>query len=425
MTLAECLETLGVTTLKGVLGPCWDDSQAILPAEGPEFLQPAHYLANRRRVGLPDELDPLLQQTAELIMADPAMRRLFWHCYRLLYVHRTDYPASDIRQWPYLPGLPWELQGIPYLLIALHTVPLMEAFHQSRQLPVEVTDFNAQAHSEVSTRRHRQHHEGRWGVELMTLYWLRNLVSGELYRRGRFEYMVRPFTGRLQAYRHLSSGQVVALATDGQQFTPAGYIETDHPALAPSPPGWTSRLTVTATTVTGHLVQPSGQATPREVTLDLTHWQPALMPGDPMLEIHIPAGGGMSPEACQQSFAEALEFFPRYFPERPFKGFVCYSWVLNPQLAEWYDSTSNMVLWQREMYCFPCPSGGKDELYFLFGDSKIDLTTAARDTSIQRAVISHLQAGGRLRVGGAFMLTEDFPHYGSQYYRQTRVESSI
>jgi hypothetical protein len=415
VTLSACLSALHIPEAEAALSPYWDDSQACFPADIATYLQPAHYLANRRRVGLPEELDPLLEETARLITASPELSRLLWHCYRLLYVHRTDYASGDIGKWPYVPGLPWELQGLPYLLLALEAVPLMEAFHQQRGIPTAVTDFNCLAHAEVSTRRHKQHQQGRWGVELRTLYWLRNHVSGDLYRMGRFEYMVKPFSGRLQAYRHQATGRVVALAADGLRFTPDGYQDADanSPAMQA---GWTSQLTVTATAVTGQVLRPSGQATPQEVTLSLDEWQPVLLPGDPMLEIHIPAGGGMTPEACRQSFAEALEFFPRYFPDRPFKGFACYSWILNPQIAEWYSKTSNMILWQQELYCFPWPSGGMDGLYFLFGESEIDLQTAPRDTSIQRAAIDHLQAGGRLRCGGAFMLTEDFPHYGTQFY---------
>ena len=67
----------------------------------------------------------------------------------------------------------------------------------------------------------------------------------------------------------------------------------------------------------------------REVTLPLKDWQQVLAPGDGVLDTHIPGGGKMGPEACRDTMARALDFFPRYFPERPFVGFACGSWIVD------------------------------------------------------------------------------------------------
>lgn len=125
----------------------------------------------------------------------------------------------------------------------------------------------------------------------------------------------------------------------------------------------------------------------------------------------------MTPESCQASMHEALEFFPRHFPGRPFVGFACSSWILNPQLESIYRPDSNMVLWQRELYLYPTRSGVRSGLHFVFGTQDVDLATAPRDTSLRRALLDHLTTGGVLRGGGMFMLLDDFSHYGSQVYR--------
>ncbi len=122
------------------------------------------------------------------------------------------------------------------------------------------------------------------------------------------------------------------------------------------------------------------------MTLSHHEWEPALTPGDPILEVHIPAGGDMTVERCRASMRQALEFFPRYFPDKPFVGFACGSWILNPELDRIYRPDSNMVLWQRD----------------------VDPATAPRDTNLRRALLDHLDAGGRLLGGGMFLLLEDF-----------------
>jgi hypothetical protein len=195
-------------------------------------------------------------------------------------------------------------------------------------------------------------------------------------------------------------------------FDPEGHARAGATAE-----GWTSRLVIEEEQVTGYPISPAGVAIYREVQLPLDRWQRVLAKGDPVIEVHIPFGGGMTPERCADSMRQALEFFPRYFLERVFVGFTCGSWILNPDLAELYSPTSNMVLWQRELYLFPWPSNGKAGLFFLFGEDDVDTATAPRDTSIRRAVLDHLAAGRPLRNGGMFLLTEDFPHFGTQYYR--------
>ena len=76
-----------------------------------------------------------------------------------------------------------------------------------------------------------------------------------------------------------------------------------------------------------------------------------------------------------------------------------------------------MVVYQRELYLFPMASWPRAGLYFVFGDEDIDPQTAPRDTSLRRALLDHILAGGRLRVSGMFFLTEDFVRFGTQVYR--------
>jgi hypothetical protein len=252
-------------------------------------------------------------------------------------------------------------------------------------------------------------------VDLRVIYWLRHDTEGELYRVGRMEYMNKPFHGQLQAFRSNKTGETIALAENNVYYDRDGYICGSPEA---NPGGWWSTLTFTDESVKGYRISPLGHCTRVLVELALSEWTCALKAGDYLLDMHIPGGGGFTPEKCRESMAGAVAFFSRHFPEQPFVGLGCMSWILNPDIAEIYRPDSNMVLWQREMYLFPIMCSGRDGLFFLFARDDIDPATAPRDTSMRRAFLDWIESGRHLKAGGAFMLTEDVQHYGTQHYRK-------
>jgi hypothetical protein len=418
MNATEVLTTLGIPAAAEVLAAHWEESAALLPAECPRFLDPENISRTRAFALLPEEVDPPLHEAARRITSSPQLLQLAWHCHRLLYEH-LDYEAGvGIRQWPHpIPAL-GDLSGAFYLLIALDAVPRMRAVHQ--QLGVSRTISRASCtHYPEWLRIYQEQHNGQCGFLTRTLYWLRNYTRGDLYRLGRFEYMVKPFKGGLAAYRHRQTRAVVALAAAGTRFDSMGFV-----APAGQSESWCARLQERDGCATGSPISPRGYAENRQVALPLDEWARVLAPGDGILEVHIPAGGNMTPEHSRASMQQALEFFPRYLPERKFAGFACSSWILNPQLEQIYRPDSNMVLWQRELYLFPTPSGNRSGLYFVFGKDEIDIATAPRDTSLRRALLDHLEAGGSLISGGMFLLLEDLAHFGTQIYcRSSRPES--
>ena len=408
LKLEEVAAALGDGRLEELFRPHWEESAASLPAGGPSFLDRDEFTASREFIALTVEADAALVQTARRVRGDPALLHLAWHCYRLLFHHR-DYDGGHCRQWPNLEGQLGELAGVFYLLILLSAVPLIRELHKAQGVPEGITRDTC-GHFADTARFNRQAH-GKWGFDPRVIFWLRHHTAGELYGLGRMEYMVRPFRGRLEAFRNGETGEVVALAEDGVKFDREGFVDPD------ATDGWTARFLAEDGAVTGCPISPTGVGVQREVELPLATWQRVLKPGDFVCEMHIPAGGNMTPERCEASMRQALEFLPGRFPDRPIVGFGCGSWILNPELEWIYSPSSNMVLWQRELYLYPLASDRRSGVYFAFGKDELDLATAPRDTSLQRALLDHLAAGGRLRSGGMFMLKEDFEHYGTQYYR--------
>jgi hypothetical protein len=127
--------------------------------------------------------------------------------------------------------------------------------------------------------------------------------------------------------------------------------------------------------------------------------------GDATLEVHIPDGGPLEPEA---SYRLAAEFYPRHFVEdrRPELRLLCRSWLLDPQLADYLPATSNILRFQ-QAYAIATPppepvgDGGITDgdtaiVEFVFRRVAHDLDAVLalpRRTTLERAVVEHIMAG--------------------------------
>jgi GNAT-like C-terminal domain/N-acyltransferase N-terminal domain len=117
--------------------------------------------------------------------------------------------------------------------------------------------------------------------------------------------------------------------------------------------------------------------------------------GDWVLDVHIPASGPLTPEACDASFAAARVFFARYFPEEPYRIATCRSWLLDDGLAEYLAPDSNIVRFQRR---FRLAAGGPkvdaDVCRFVFHRTVVSLDDVPQETTLERAIVTRLRAGG-------------------------------
>ncbi len=390
-----------------------------MPSGELPFLTPEAVAESCRLAGFEAEAIPYLKSAARWIAADADLVRLAWHCHHLL-CHSPSYSRGDARHWTPLAGVLGEWAGAFYLLIALSGVPQVRVLHQSRGIPDGVAR-DTYGDTSLWAREYQAKH-GVWGLEPYILPWLFNHLSGELYRLGRLQFIQRPLRQKLLAFRNRVTRDVQVLAEAGVRYRVDGQLEGTGGVSDPET-GWTSRLLMDSTQVVGTPIHPTGVVLREEVCLPLDTWERILAPGDPILEIHIPAGSRMDFDACGDSLHQAADFFPRYFPDRPFQGFCCASWLLNTQFQEWLSSDSNMVRFQREFYLFPIFSGGRSGFDRIFGRDIQDLSTAPRDTRLRRAVLDHLQSGGYLRGGGALLFVEDLA-WGTQVYLSRHYERS-
>ncbi len=405
---------------EGTLGSEWDASQKAMPDDRLPFLAHDAIAESSRLAGLQGEAIAYLQETATRIAEDPDLTRLAWHCHYLLS-HSESYPRGDVRTWPSLEGVLGKQAGGFYLLIALSGVPKARAFYQSRGIPERVA-LDTYGDTSLWARQHKERH-GVWGITTYILPWLFNHLSGDLYRLVRLQFMQRPFRQKLQAFRNCVTNQVVVLAAEGVRYRSDGQLDGTGGVSDPEN-GWTSRLLWDNNQVTGTPIHPTGIALKDEVSLPLDTYEHILGPGDYIIEIHIPGEIRMDFDACGDSFRMAVDFFPRYFPDRPFRAFCCGSWLLNTQFQDMLPGNSNIVRFQKEFYLFPIFSGGRSGFERIFGGDFRDLSKAPRDTTLRRAVLDHLEAGGYLRGGGGLLFAEDLD-WGAQVYRKMWISGIV
>ncbi len=67
---------------------------------------------------------------------------------------------------------------------------------------------------------------------------------------------------------------------------------------------------------------------------------------DNVIEIHIPEGKGFTVEECKKSIEIAKYFFEKYFPEFKYKCFICHSWLLDDNLKDILEQSSNILAFQ-------------------------------------------------------------------------------
>lgn len=69
--------------------------------------------------------------------------------------------------------------------------------------------------------------------------------------------------------------------------------------------------------------------------------------GDPVMEIHIPRGGKLDPEAVEDSFVRSVAFFARYYPDFSYPVYTCASWLLDDGLQAYLPERSNILAFAR------------------------------------------------------------------------------
>ena len=366
-------------------------------------------------IQLPVEDETALRRFAERVKTDPVAALLFFHAGRTLFEGKE---LKAICAWPDFTEYFGAEHQLFYLLLSCAVfAPALRSYRRAGlpEYPIRSIGRKILGSSWSNSQAF-----GVPGYDKGALYWLRHYVDLKVIPVGRFEFRHgRAETYGIEVYRRRSDRVLLALFGPA----PCGFRRDGSACPLGDPEAVSSgALIKTETFVIGHALAPSTGSSMGVVKLALNEWEPIITASTPILEWHIPGGGGMTPEITRSSLADGLALFDRYFPSLPSPAAImCSSWAFWHRYEE-LRPQANPALVMRECYEFDRPLRNYSGFYFIFGaKTPSDLPGAPRrDTSIRRTMLDILAERGYLSNGGLFILREDIAKWGKATYRNER-----
>ncbi|WP_090647907.1 acyltransferase domain-containing protein [Paenibacillus sp. UNC496MF] len=362
-----------------------------------DFLAPGELAAICEAARFPADIADALSEAAEAVRGDGELAEAAVRFRRELF-EDANRPPDDVNRELLAYGADGALLAA---VVYAGAIPLLAERYAARGLPQEVLVDTV--HDLVIWMRAHLRRHGRRG--LSELGWLHQHLRGELFRLGRlqFHFVASPFP--VNAFRHRTTGDVAVLSEGGVRYRSDGQLDGTC-GLFDAAGGWESAYAFDGAHYEGHPVSALGSADRKTVRLGADEWELALQKGDPVLNVHVPEGERLSPEACRDSYARAAAFAAAHFPGNPYRAFVCDSWLLAPAFRTLLPESSNIVRFQRDYHLLPVLSNESQALerVFGYGTTLADLPSAKAETSLQRIVRDHLAAGGRIHNAGGFRL---------------------
>lgn len=120
--------------------------------------------------------------------------------------------------------------------------------------------------------------------------------------------------------------------------------------------------------------------------------------GTPILDVHIPAGEPLYPEAALASLQQAPDFYCRYFGKQ-FSLFHCHSWLLSPALKELLPEQSRIIQFQNMFTVYSADDEERQAEERVFGFLSDDPGEYPEHTSLQKAIKKYMLDGKAVIMG--------------------------
>jgi hypothetical protein len=287
------------------------------------------------------------------------------------------------------------------LFTLLSKIPRIDSVLKERGVPTDIRFDTHTAYEECLKGYKRK--TDRYGFDKRYFNWIQRYIDVTILRVGRLNIEMRSiFKGPVYVLENQKGERLmmmtgVRLHRDGMVLGIPGY-EDDEGSFDAS-------FVQTEEYFEGHLVGKNGRALKERTKLPVSDWRIVLSPEDPVLSVHIPAGEKLTPELCEESYKRSAEVISKCFPEFRFKAFVCFSWLMDPQLADMLPPDSNIVTFQNKYMRFPTYSSGRGAITFVFFDRYERLEDLPERTTLERSIKRHYLSGKYIyEPGGVFFI---------------------
>ncbi len=408
MTLREALVRLGFENTVVDFPPETADAEFLENSDDLSFAE-QDVRDNATYCSIPADIADKMAVAAAIARNEPAVAVIARLIFRIVFLSSQDSPVRWA--WQPLDQYLKDNAGPMYLLIAAGWAPVMRKMHKEISIPEEVTRATC-----YQLRAYCDNHitgTGKCGIYPNQLSWMHYYFNPEqpFIRLGRFEFRWLLHYTDCHVYRNKATGKLVIFAIPGLQFDVNGFAVENRPDSPER--AFTSFFEKDEEKgiVSGNTVDEFGCTSKEATVLNVSEYDLMIGRGMPVLEMHIPNGGGMTSDEAEKSFRYAKNFFRELYANRPERipvAIVCSSWIFNPNLPEILSPESNLVRLLKRVHPVPRSSSRTDGLWFIFRhEGAFDLLKVPRKTSLQRAVTDFIAKGGRWRVGGMFLLMDE------------------
>ncbi|MBP3334463.1 MAG: hypothetical protein J6M35_10515 [Clostridia bacterium] len=355
---------------------------------GCPFAEPSYYdgLAEKYNM-LPNFLEDYKAGAAAVKEDDSLCRVLMLICESLK--DRKNI-ASDIRELE----LPHSQDGgysIKYdMLTALamaSAARYQHSLYTARSLPQEHIDYGMR-HLEGMVRNFKSRNNGRSGA--MSWEWYQLGIDAKIYRIGRLEIEIfAKFTQNAIVYEN-SKGEVIALANNVRVHREGYILGSAH--YKDEEGAWEASVTEDELFCAGYPYIRRGVVSKGKIRLAKDEWRRIIEPGDPVVSLHIPAGGGFTDEAIDKCFADSKEFLAKYFPDFDYKAFVCSSWLMDDMLSDMIGENKNISKFCERFSKIGQRSAGRAVFSFVFLQpdvNNVDYNALPENSTLERELKKH------------------------------------
>ena len=238
--------------------------------------------------------------------------------------------------------------------------------------------------------------------------WLREHVSARMFQIGRLQFQPSTWHTPWTLLRN-AQGAFALIAHGGDKVARSGQFAS---CLGVDASGARDIVYEERPDgIFGHRALHDGSLAFEPEFFPATEWTRHIAPGDPTLNIHIPSGSPLDPEACRASVRDATVFFKTYLPDWPIaraKAMVCGTWLLYPDFQKILPGNSNIVGFQKLFLLHPLH--GMDDHQFYERAFVPEGRAVTRDklrTRLQVALFNHIAAGNVPLEGGGVIPVQD------------------
>lgn len=250
---------------------------------------------------------------------------------------------------------------------------------------------------------YRRRNGGAYGSSLIA--WGILILNCKIFRLGRLNFEIfKTFTAKASVFRNANGDE--AILADGALLHKSGYA-LGAKGFEDESDSWQADIEETADAWTGFSYDRRGYVRSEKVSLSKSEWTRVLTHGDPVVAVHIPSGGSLSPEAVNDALSKARYFLKTYFPDYCYKAFTCHSWMLSPELERLVGADSNIVKFGNRFNRISVVSQANDIFYFVFlitWGADIVYKELPENSRLEKALKEHYLNGAKIyEVYGYFM----------------------